>query len=82
MYDDMTPDEKHAVALYAVAARDFGDFVDMLSEPTTTLACIRTLKQMCSLVQEGHDTDHELNRLMLGILNRKFPELHRQMDLE
>jgi len=57
--------------MYAVAARDFEDFLDMLREPETSVGCLRTLLLMCK--SEGRPgTDVELNRLMVGPIERQL----------
>lgn len=65
-----TKDRHRAIALYACAARDYLDFLEMLEEEETTIGCINLLKSMCALQQPNKGTDFELNRSMLDAISR------------
>lgn len=64
--------DRMAIALYAVASRDFCDFIDMIRTPQTTTQCLKTLLEMCKLESPDPDTDVELNRLMVGPIEREI----------
>ena len=56
----MTPDERAAVALYAILSRDVCDFLNDL--PTATTATLETLLQMLQHPNDRHDRyTRELN---------------------
>lgn len=64
-------EERLAIGLYAVAARDFTDFFDMLYEPETTIGALEVLHEM--LVTPNPKTsrdDAELNALVLPFVTR------------
>lgn len=64
-----TTDERRAIVLYAVGARDISDFLDMIVEEETTLPALEFLRDM--LAAPGTDkTDVELNKLLLPIVER------------
>lgn len=64
-----TTDERRAIGLYAVGARDVSDFVDMLYEEETTIPALEFLRDM--LAAPGTDkTDVELNKLLLPVVER------------
>lgn len=62
-------DDRAAVALYAIGAREFTDFLDML--PEATLATLELLQKMLSL-RGRPNTDDALNKLMLGPVEREI----------
>lgn len=43
---ELISDERHAVGLYAVAARDISDFIDMIQEERTSTGALRILHEM------------------------------------
>jgi len=73
--------DRRAIALYAVASRDFCDFIDMMREPQTGMQCLRTLLEMCRLeTPDNPNTDVELNRLMVGPIEREIRKREIQME--
>jgi hypothetical protein len=65
--------DRMAIGLYAVAARDFLDFIDMIREPQTSMECLQTLLEMCKLERPDRPTtDVELNRMMVGPIEREI----------
>lgn len=64
-------DDAKAIGLYAVGARDFSDFIDMVQEPETTDATLATLRDMLSL-RGRPNTDDELNAMLLPIVEREI----------
>jgi hypothetical protein len=43
---ELISDERYAVGLYAVAARDISDFIDMIQEEGTSTGALRILHEM------------------------------------
>ncbi len=65
-------DERRALGLYVVAARDFTDFIDMLREPGTSDEAVEFLRQMCATPNpEMSADDAELNSLILPFVVRE-----------
>lgn len=58
--------DRRAIALYAVLARDFTDFIDMLEEEDPQ--CIQILYKMLTCKQPNKDTDHELNSIGASVV--------------
>ena len=69
--------ERQAIALYAIMARDFTDFLDLLPE-----ASEHTLKTLHKMLKHPgtDDTDTELNNLGLSVLEPHMEE--RGIDVE
>lgn len=65
-----TPDERSALGLYAVASRDFTDFVDMLNESKTTVGALKVLHEMCATPGGPEGRDCELDALMVPFIER------------
>lgn len=64
-------DDKHAIGLYAVGARDVSDFIDMIREEDTSTRSLKLLREM--LASPGTaNTDVELNKLLLPIVDREL----------
>jgi hypothetical protein len=63
-------DERRAVVLYAIMARDFCDFLDMIAETDTTTKSLEVLLKM--LKHERPQSDVELNRLGVGPVEREL----------
>lgn len=60
-----TAAERQAVILYAVAACDFSDFLDLLDAPASTRRALELLLQMCLIPNPTHaQVDAELNRFI------------------
>jgi hypothetical protein len=69
MDSNFDEDDRLAVALYAIANRDFMDFLEMINEDKTSVKCLETLHAMCSL-KGGTARDEKLNELMLSPIER------------
>lgn len=62
-------DERRAIGLYAVAARDAGDFLEML--PESSVGAVRLLYEMLTKPNsEMSESDRELNALLAPIVGR------------
>jgi hypothetical protein len=69
---NVTEAEGRAIGLYAVAARDFSDFIDMLREEKTTGEALWLLREMCATPGGPETRDVELDALMLPIIEREI----------
>jgi hypothetical protein len=72
-------DQARAVALYAIAARDFVDFLDRIKESETTIRCLELLEQMC-LLTGTPETNANPNAIMVGSIRRVLASKRNQMD--
>jgi len=67
----MTTPEADAIALYAIGARDWLDFIEMVAQPKTiSLRGLELLRDMLATKREG--TDNELNALLLPIVIKQI----------
>jgi hypothetical protein len=68
-----TEADKHAVAIYAVMARDASDALDMIIECES----VRTLETLHAMLTRrgGPNTDNELNEIMAGPTKRRLDAL-------
>lgn len=75
---EFTVEERRALGLYAVAGRDVSDFLDMLTEPETTIASLEVLKLM--LDTPNPNSDGELNRLLGPIVTRRLEKMQKEAE--
>lgn len=75
---EFTTDERRALGLYAVAARDVVDFLDMLTEPETTIASLEVLKLMVET--PNPNSDNKLNQLLAPIVMRRLEQMRKEAE--
>jgi hypothetical protein len=68
----MTPAEKHAIGLYAVGARDVGDFLDMLASADREV--LQLLHDMLTFPGTTK-TDTKLNELLAPMVARALEKV-------
>lgn len=62
---------KDAIALYAIAARDVVDFIDMVNDSKTTIETLRLLEAML-------DHPGELNEFIRPVVTRQIKEREKR----
>lgn len=67
----MRPEAREAVALYAIAARDVVDFIELVNDERTSLDTLELLRDMLGHAG-GPNTDVELNKILHPVVVKQI----------